>query len=410
MVDNLNNTHKVKQGECAWKVAKDNLKKNGEKVSNANIVREMNRLANINGCDSVDDFNKKFFSSTGLEFLINENDKPASEGGQTDRTPNESLVDSLSIDSTTVNKNKLQIPISTPTDTTKINKTSVAKKPPTPVQTAQEIEIARINNLPNDTARIIEYNKKNYDHQYYGILDKKTCQLKIYDRQGNIVKTFTVGVGKKKGDNLGTYYQDRYYKTKDAWRAEQGRYTTAGEFTLDDYKKADDAYIGNDGKPKIMALKGDNKGVRAGQMSIHILPRQDYNRRKAAIDSPALEDNRMSYGCVNLTEEDYDIMHSYLGEGNKIYILPEEQGNKLLLEEQKDGSYRFEQQYHKKQKRGVSKETASEVVYDVRPENNPVYIAEQKKKAEQERLLAQQKVEQPKENEFVWYNPFSWFS
>ena len=132
------------------------------------------------------------------------------------------------------------------------------------------------------------------------------------------------------------------------------------------------------------------------------------SEREAAMDTPTVADNRMSYGCVNLTEEDYDIMHSYLGEGNKIYILPEENGNKLLLEKQSDGSYKFEQQYHKDQKRNVSKEVASRVSYDVRPENNPRYIAEQKrKKAEEERLLAEQ---QQKRETAVWYNPFTWFS
>ena len=111
----------------------------------------------------------------------------------------------------------------------------------------------------------------------------------------------------------------------------------------------------------------------------------------------------MSYGCVNLKESDYDILAQYIGEGDKVYILPEEKGNKLLLEQQHDGSYKFEQQYHKDQKRGIDKELASRVKYDVRPERDPVYIAKQK--AEQERLLAEQK-----KNEFCWYNPMTWFS
>ena len=101
-------------------------------------------------------------------------------------------------------------------------------------------------------------------------------------------------------------------------------------------------------------------------------------------------------------------MYQYIGEGDKVYILPEEEGNKLQLEKQKDGTYKFEQLYHRDQQRGISKEVASRVNYDVKPKKNPVYIANQKKKqeAEQQRLLA----EQQKQKEFSVFKPWTWFS
>ena len=271
-----------------------------------------------------------------------------------------------------------------------------------------EIKQLHINAMKNDTDKIIEYNKKNYQGKYYAIIDKKACKLRIYNKSGKVIKSYTVGVGKKVGDNLGSYYMERAQKTKDAWKAEQGRYTTPGEFTLDEVHKTSSAYTGKDGKPKIMHLKGDNRGVRSGSQAIHMLYKPDYNRRKAAIDSPGLADNRMSYGCVNLTEEDYNDMYQYIGEGDKVYILPEEEGNKLQLEKQKDGTYKFEQLYHRDQQRGISKEVASRVNYDVKPKKNPVYIANQKKKqeAEQQRLLA----EQQKQKEFSVFKPWTWFS
>lgn len=396
----------VQKGECAWKVAQKNLAAKGQKVTNADIAKEMKRLAKLNGCNSVEDFNNKFFSKIGNEYITGTNTTPAPEstkvkkGNDTIKNKgNEFIEDSVALQ-----------------DATRVEPLVVPKKVvKKPKISTKEQEVNRINNMKDDASRIIEYNKKNYNGDYYGIVDKKTCQLKIYDKSGKVMKTFTVGVGKTKGDNLGAYYLDHFYKTKDKAKAETNRYTTAGEFTLDDYKNTSDAYTGKDGKPKVMALKGDNRGERSGQMSIHMLYKPSYAQRKRAIDSPGLEDNRMSYGCVNLTEEDYDMMHSFLGEGDKIYVLPEEKGNKLQLAKQKDGTYKFEQQYHKNVKRGVSKDVASTVKYDVRPEKNPKYIAEQKRKraAEEKKLLAEQQAKKEvkqKEQEFSWLNPMTWFS
>lgn len=405
MVDGLNNSYKVKSGDCAWKLAQTNLKNNGSKVSNTAIVNEMKRLAELNGCDSVDDFNQKFFSSVGKEIVIEEKsaNKPQRETETPSDRNNDRVNQGTQRESVPADSTRVKAPETAPADSTRVSRQKPVQPPAAP-KSPKEREIERINNLPDDTSRIIEYNKKNYDHEYYGIVDKKTCELKIYDREGNVVKTLTVGVGKAKGDNLQSGYASSNKAKKEA-----GRYTAPGEFTLDEYKSFNNAnYISNkDGKHKVMGLKGDNRGDESGQTAIHMIP-NNRSEREAAMDTPTVADNRMSYGCVNLTEEDYDIMHSYLGEGNKIYILPEENGNKLLLEKQSDGSYKFEQQYHKDQKRNVSKEVASRVSYDVRPENNPRYIAEQKrKKAEEERLLAEQ---QQKRETAVWYNPFTWFS
>lgn len=406
---NINKTQNVRRGDCAWKVAARNLQANGKKISNNDIINEMKRLAKLNGCKDVDDFNKKFFSTAGKKYVTDKAEKTQSQKKAEEKPLSARKTETRHVKKAASTQQAQKI------DTTKTKKTLQVKSP-------QQAYADKINNMPNDTARIIEHNKTSYQGQYYGIVDKKSCQLKIYDKQGNVVKTITVGVGKKKGDNLQSYYMEHAEKTKNAWKAEQGRYTTAGEFTLDDHKKAPIAYTGSDGKPRLMNLKGDNHGVRGGQLSIHMIydPKTslekshqstDYKRREAAIKSKGLEDNRMSYGCVNLTEADYDIMHQYLGEGDKIYILPEETGNKLQLEKQKDGSYKFEQTYHKSDERGLAKEQASIVNYDVRPNKNPVYLAQKEiaHKAAESKQLAQAKSAEEKQ-ETHWYNPRTWFS
>ena len=361
----------VQKGDCAWNVAKRNLANGSDKrISNADIIKEIKRLAELNGCSSIEDFSEKYFSKIGAEFVI-------------DKVPVNRKVDSKARG---VNSSR-----------------STHKKPLT-----KEQEVDLINRMKDDTSRIVEYNKNNYSGNYYGIVDKKTCKLKIYNKSGKVVKTLTVGVGKTKGDDLGAYYLDHYHKTKDKAKAESHRYTTAGEFTLDDSNTAPAAYTGRDGKPKVMYLKGDNRGVRSGQMSIHMLYKPSYSQREKAIKSPGLEDNRMSYDCVNLTEEDFDVMHSFLGEGDKIYVLPEEKGNKLQLNKQKDGTYKFEQLFHKDTKRGVSKEAASAVKYDVRPDKKPKVHTTEKKSVDKQSVHKPQPKKQ-ETKEFSWLNPMTWF-
>lgn len=234
--------------------------------------------------------------------------------------------------------------------------------------TLTEAEFAQqINDMPDDTARIIAYNRQNYNGQYYGIIDKKSCQLKIYDKQGNVIKTYPVGIGKNKGDNV-TFG----YKSQDRRKREAGRYTTPGEFTLDEYQSLDNQnYVSRrDGKHKLMALKGDNRGSEGATQAIHMVPR-NRQERVHNLETESPDDNRVSYGCVNLLEDDYMDMARYLGEGNKIFILPEEDGNKLQLERQSDGSYKFAQKYHKSDARDYTAEEASHVDYDIRPENDP---------------------------------------
>jgi len=419
----IRNTQRVRKGDCAWNFAKQQLKRQNKSVKNADIIKEMNRLAKINGCDDYEDFNEKFFSNVGKEVKVvpeqnqkqktvqktkhkpvqKANKKPSQRQVPKDSAravaPKVSTKVVAPKDSTRVVAPKDSTKVVAPKDSTKV----VAPKDSSAVNKKTKLTLGdpkenKYNSIKGDSQRIIAYNRDNYTGKYYGIVDKKSAQLKIYDRQGNVVKTFKVSTGKNSGDNVSFGYASKNKSKKEA-----GRYTTPGEFTLDEYATYSNRnYISQkDNKHKVMALKGDNRGDESGQTAIHMVP----NNRKDRIGSNGqLNSGRQSYGCVNMTEKDYDIMHQYLGEGDKIFILPEEQGNRLNLKKQKDGSYKFEQAHHKEDKRAYSKEVASTVKYDVRKDKNPRLIAA--RKAAQERQLAQQKAEQ----ETKWYNPMTWFS
>ena len=71
--------------------------------------------------------------------------------------------------------------------------------------------------------------------------------------------------------------------------------------------------------------------------------------------------------------EQYDDLMTYIGEGDKVYILPEEKGNALNLEFNND-ELKFVQSYHKDQKREINAEEASEVIYDFAPNKAPTFV------------------------------------
>lgn len=241
----------------------------------------------------------------------------------------------------------------------------------------REAYIKYINNISSDEKRIIEYNKKNYLYDYYGIVDKKNCTLKIYDKSGNVLDSYIVGVGETIGDGrpqIKLHGSRKNPNSKEFSLIKYNKLTPAGDFVFDEISEemAQPEYTSDrDGKNKVISLRGDNTGMSDGQLAIHMTYKPEAAKRIAAIKSKSLEDNRMSFGCVNLLEKDYDRMYSYLKEGYHIYVLPEEDGNKLELVKNKNGIYKFEQIYHRDEPRIETPEKSSRVWYNVRPENAP---------------------------------------
>ena len=181
---------------------------------------------------------------------------------------------------------------------------------------------AKTGNVSAD--RIIEHNRTNYGKDYYGIVDKKNCKLTIYDKNGNAVKSYILGLGEDKGDGI-------------AHNGKGGHLTTAGEFTLDENVNlvGKENYQVN-GQYRFMALNGDNASGDNMQAGIHMIPKNLQKKRLPWMDSKTLDDNRMSLGCVNMYQRDYeDMYNNYLQGGCKIYILPEEAGNELVYDNAK---------------------------------------------------------------------------
>lgn len=196
-------------------------------------------------------------------------------------------------------------------------------------------KIVQINNMNSDNERIIEYNKKNVKENYV-IIDKKNCTAKVYSPDGKVLKSYEVGLGMDIGDKRAGGYNG-------AWASNLRKYTTPGEFTLGGQTSDDNIKYGKN----LFVIEGDNvaKDSKESQVTaIHQVPTTRLEERNKLFNNNSLADNRMSYGCINLLKEDIEDMQKYIkGNGSKLYILPEEHDNKLQLEQQPDGSYKFVQ-------------------------------------------------------------------
>ena len=395
-------TYTVQKGDCAWKAAKKNLQASGKTVKNADIIKEMNRLAKLNGCESVDDFNNKFFSKIGLSFIIKGNDTISDQSKTTQN---------LTVSSDSV----ITKPDSLPVDSTRIKKTALPAAEND--STGQKNDVVNnkndfnskskyINSIKGNQNRVIAYNKE-YGDSNYVIVDKKTCTATVYSKDGQPLKSYEVIVGASIGDDLSTAY------AADKDLQISGRRTVPGEYKLG---KRSSTFGG-------MRILGDlnevfdpdvekrkdapgSKGTRAlGATALAMHATANPKVRNKYYNNGTLNDNRQSMGCVNIPLDDLNEMEKEYGIGtnSKVYILPEIKDNELILTKQKDGTVKFITKYKDK----AQNEKVKKIQDSIADKN----IAQQKKKkAEEEKLLAQQKAKQETESKFCWYKPNTWFS
>jgi hypothetical protein len=189
-----------------------------------------------------------------------------------------------------------------------------------------------INLIEDDLQKIKEWARVSANENYL-IINKKDCSATVYDKNGKAVKTFEIGVGRDKGDDF----------NDTSGLAGKARNTTpAGEFTLNTnvFNKA--AY----GDLTLSLGSKANKSKKSKKMvALHKVPkfRQE---RLCKFNDGKLANNRMSHGCVNFLEKDFKELIKYIHGGFKVYILPEEEGNHLMLVKNDQGEYEFVQTKH----------------------------------------------------------------
>ena len=192
-----------------------------------------------------------------------------------------------------------------------------------------------------DEQKVVEFNKLlkmyNKSTSNYVIVDKKNCQAKVYTPEGKIVYKCEVALGRDIGDKRSGGYQ----KKNSVLRA----YTTPGEFTIIREGSKNPANVKLYGQ-RLMPLAGDHTASDSKYsqvLAMHRVPKTPMGKlRENVFNNGTLKDNRVSYGCINFLVSSYDKLRSFIsGAKTKVYILPEEKGNSLHLELQKNGTYKF---------------------------------------------------------------------
>lgn len=344
-------THTVMSGENPWKFVQHELSKKGD-CTNGEIAKKLQSLAEENGCDSVKDFQHKYFSNAGSTFTYDSlfvAQDSVTVIPKTETTDN-NLPLYMSSPIQMANDCIQQQPMDTYSymgDTFEYKhaqNNSVSRKMPTgESRTWTDIKANQdeINNLPSDKERVIAYNKNmNESRENYIIVDKKNYTATVYSWDGKVVKEFEVGVGKLKSDVL----LKRSYKKKEG----QIESTTAGIYTINYRANGHDSYrrVYNN---RVFTLSNDglkDKGVGSGEtgVALHQLPKgRSYNYRRGLLDREGVSDanNRFSQGCVNFREEDFDSLAECInGVGTKVYILPEDENNYMTV---KNGQLHYTQ-------------------------------------------------------------------
>jgi len=179
-------------------------------------------------------------------------------------------------------------------------------------------KITEINLLEDDEQKVKEWAKFSSSENYV-IINKKNCSATVYDNDGNEIKSFEIGIGREIGDD---------FNDTSGLLGKAKNTTPAGEFTLNK-NTANKAEYGD------LTL---SLGARASKdpntkkvVAMHKVPKFRQKDRLKKFYDGDLANNRMSHGCINFTEDDFNELKKYIHGGLQTYVLPEEADNQLRL-------------------------------------------------------------------------------
>lgn len=192
------------------------------------------------------------------------------------------------------------------------------------------LKISQINLIDDEKEKIIQWAKFN-KAEYYVIIDKKNCRAGVYDKNGVEIESFEVGIGRDIGDD----FNDTL-----GLKGKPKNTTPAGEYTLIKNIYNISAY----GDFSFSLGSKANKDKKSKKMvALHKVPKFRQKDRLAKFYDGNLKNNRMSHGCINFLEDDFKELIKYMKAGFKVYVLPEESDNSLLLVKNFKGEYELMQ-------------------------------------------------------------------
>lgn len=191
-------------------------------------------------------------------------------------------------------------------------------------------KVSQINSMEGDIQKIKEWSKFNSEKNYL-IINKKDCSAIVYDKYGNEIKNFEVGIGKDIGDD---------FNDTSGLMGKSKNTTPAGEFNLIPNIFNKSAY----GDLTLSLGMGANKVKKTKKVvALHKVPKFREKERLKKFYDGDLANNRMSHGCINFLEKDFKELTSYIQGGFKLYVLPEEDDNRLILEKNDKDKFEFTQ-------------------------------------------------------------------
>ena len=179
-------------------------------------------------------------------------------------------------------------------------------------------KVSQINLIQDDEQKVREWAKLS-SAKYYVVINKKDCSATVYDKEGNEINSFEVGIGREIGDDFNDT-RGVLGKAKNT--------TPAGEYTLITNIFNKSAY--GDLTLSLGAKANKTKNTKK-VVALHKVPKFRQKDRLSKFYDGDLANNRMSHGCINFMEEDFKELTKYIHGGLKTYVLPEEADNQLIL-------------------------------------------------------------------------------
>jgi len=179
--------------------------------------------------------------------------------------------------------------------------------------------VSQINSIQDDEQKVKEWARVSSQENYV-IINKKDCEAIVFDKAGDELARFEIGIGRDIGDD--------FNDTKGILGKPKNT-TPAGEYTLISNVFNKSAY----GDLTLSLGEKANKSQNTKKVvALHKVPKFRQNDRIKKFYDGNLANNRMSHGCINFLEDDFNKLTKYVHEGLKTYVLPEESDNQLRLE------------------------------------------------------------------------------
>ncbi|MFA5999824.1 MAG: L,D-transpeptidase [Candidatus Paceibacterota bacterium] len=174
-----------------------------------------------------------------------------------------------------------------------------------------EVDGSVLKQMSPSAQEIYLYSLTNVDSTYI-IVDKPRASMYVIGKDKKLIASFPILLGAVKGEAPRT-------SDPDSDIPGPGATTPAGVYTIGhDVIQSDSVeYQG-----KVFSVYDENLKF---QISIHATYPGDLEKRTRALKTPGIEDNRVSWGCINLDRENFDkYLKGNIPEDAKLFILPDD--------------------------------------------------------------------------------------